>query len=95
MLFYDTSTQLGQTYAAMYPNGFDRLTLDGVINAEKYYSITDYGVTSIADTNKAKAAFLDICAASVPCTPISDFGTCCAFWNSSAAAIQVRQSTVM
>jgi hypothetical protein len=55
---------VGLTYAALFPNSFDRMTNDGTIDANKAYKSGNNDSTS---ANKALQAFFDSCAASTPC----------------------------
>jgi hypothetical protein len=98
---YDYNTVLGLTYAAMYPDGFDRMINDGTFDAVKVWKSGDNDPVSVQDANKAVEAYFDSCAASQPCsidglaTPDPNnfpIGNCagCYFWNSTASAIKVR-----
>jgi hypothetical protein len=89
MYFYGYATVLGTTYASMFPNGFDRMMLDGVVNTARLYSIGDNGPSSIIDARKAVQVFYDSCSAAGPCTSSSIPGTCCAFWAATPALVQV------
>jgi hypothetical protein len=89
MNFYGYSTVLGTTYAAMFPNGFDRMLLDGVVNTPKLYLVGDNGPSSIIDAKKGEQVFFDSCSAAGAC-PASGFnGNCCPFWAATPALVQV------
>jgi hypothetical protein len=73
----------------MYPKGFDKMALDGVVNTAKLYLLGDNGPGSIIDAQKAVQVYYDSCAAAGPCTSSSIPGTCCEFWAATPAAVQV------
>lgn len=89
MYLYGYSTVLGATYAAMYPNSFDRMVLDGVVNTAKLYLAGDNGPSSIVDAKKAEQVYFDSCSAAGPCPSAGGEGTCCWFWASTPAGVQV------
>jgi hypothetical protein len=89
MYLYGYSTVLGATYAAMFPNSFDRMALDGVVNTAKLYLIGDNGPSSIVDAKKGEQVYFDSCSAAGPCPSASGEGTCCWFWASTPAGVQV------
>lgn len=90
--FYSYYTMIGVTYASMYPNGFDRMILDGQVNAELQYSIGDNGASSLQDAEKGLQIFFDSCAAAPKCNwPADPLYTCagCYFGASTAAGVKV------
>jgi len=99
---YGYATVLGATYAAMYPNSFDRMVMDGTVDAKKVWKSGDNDLVAVQDANKAVQAYFDSCAASTPCTladvtnsngnyPVGDCGGCY-FWVSTSAGVQVITS---
>ena len=93
MLFYGYPTAIGITYAAMFPNGFDMMTLDGAVNAQKLFASGLNTPDAIRDAEKALQVFFDSCAAAGPCDANVPFDNCqvgCYFWESTADAIRVR-----
>jgi hypothetical protein len=90
---------MGATYAALFPNGFDRMTMDGSSDAAKVYDQGNNNPVTIQDGEKGLQAFFDSCAAAQPCT-ITDpdagldpssphFCTGCYFWAPTAAEVKV------
>lgn len=59
---YHYATLLGETYAALYPDEFDHLILDGVVDGEKQYDFGDVGPSSILGAEKAIQAFFNTCS---------------------------------
>ncbi|KDQ11946.1 hypothetical protein BOTBODRAFT_432647 [Botryobasidium botryosum FD-172 SS1] len=55
---------LGATYAAMYPNNIERLVIDGVMDADEYYSAR--WITNLVDTDKTIATFFTGCFSAGP-----------------------------
>ncbi len=90
MYLYGYSTVLGTTYASMYPNAFDRMILDGVVNP-KVYLTGDNGISAVADAQKGVQILFDSCSAAGPC-PGTGPGSCCPFWASTPAGISVSSS---
>lgn len=92
LYFYSYQTVLGATYAAMFPDNFDRMTLDGVVDAAKVYDRGDNDQVRIQDGEKAVQAFFDSCAASAPCTENQPLFTCsgCYFWAPTANGVKAR-----
>jgi hypothetical protein len=92
-------TVMGATYAAMFPNSFDRMTQDGSFDAVKVYDSGNNDPVSIQDGEKGLQAFFDSCAAATPCTitdpdagldPSSaNFCTGCYFHAPTAAGVKV------
>jgi hypothetical protein len=95
---YGYTTVMGTIYAALFPNGFDRMTNDGTFDAAKVVKDGGNDPVAIKDAEKALQAFFDSCAAAQPCT-IADPGaffnpdacTGCYFWAPTAAGVKVRQ----
>jgi hypothetical protein len=85
------TTVLGATYAALFPNGFDRMTMDGTVDAQKVYNTGGNDPVSVQDSEKALGAFFDSCAASTPCTSADVGADCdgCYFWASTPAGVKV------
>lgn len=81
MRFHDYSTALGVTYASLYPDGFDRMLLDGTVDVRKVFKSGDNGVSSIQDASKAEQVFFDSCAA-------AGAGGC-GFWAATPALVKV------
>ena len=95
MLFYGYPTAIGITYAAMFPNGFDTMTLDGAVNAEKLFASGLNTPDAVQDGEKALQVFFDSCSAAGPCAADVPFENCtvgCYFWESTPEAIKVRFS---
>ncbi|KDQ18796.1 hypothetical protein BOTBODRAFT_153690 [Botryobasidium botryosum FD-172 SS1] len=55
---------LGATYAAMYPDNIERLVIDGVMDADEYYSAR--WITNLVDTDKTLTAFFTGCFSAGP-----------------------------
>jgi len=100
---YGYATVLGATYAAMYPNSFDRMVMDGTVDTKKVWKSGDNDLVAVQDANKAVQAYFDSCAASTPCTladatnsngnyPVGDCGGCY-FWANTSAGVQVITTT--
>ncbi|EJD49761.1 alpha/beta-hydrolase [Auricularia subglabra TFB-10046 SS5] len=62
---FSYGTVLGATYAAMFPDNVGRVILDGVLDAENYYSAA--WDNNLRDTDKALQMILDQCVASSAC----------------------------
>src|SRR3569833_3265096 len=90
--FNSYATVLGTTYAAMYPNGFDVMILDGQTDTAKVYARGDNAPASIRDAAVAEQIFIDSCAAAQPSNATEPFGTRqgCYFWAPTAKAVKVR-----
>jgi hypothetical protein len=83
----------------MFPNGFDRMVMDGTVDAKKVWDSGDNDPVTVQDSNKAVQAYFDSCAASTPCTlsnlgtsdPNFPVGNCggCYFWSSTANGVRV------
>lgn len=91
MWHFSYATLFGTTYAAMYPNGFDRMLLDGQVDAVKVYQGGDNDRTSIEDAAVGEQIFYDSCAAAPQCHANDTLGTCngCYFWAPTAKAVKV------
>lgn len=59
---YQYATLLGETYAALYPNEFKHLILDGVVDGEKQYDAGDFGPSTLLGAEKAVQAFFNTCS---------------------------------
>ncbi|KAK0221350.1 TAP-like protein-domain-containing protein [Armillaria fumosa] len=70
-------TVLGSTFAAMFPDKVERMVLDGVVDADAYYS-GDWRNTTV-DADKVMQSFFDGCVAAGP--------DACAFYASTAEEI--------
>lgn len=93
MLFYGYPTAIGITHAAMFPNDFDSMTLDGAVNAQKLFASGLNTPDVVQDGEKALQVFFDSCAAAGPCAASVAFDDCqvgCYFWEPTADAIRVR-----
>lgn len=55
------ATLLGETFAALFPQAFDHLILDGVVDGELQYGFGDVLPSSIQDAEKAFQIFFDSC----------------------------------
>jgi hypothetical protein len=73
----------------MFPDAFDRMGLDGVVNAAKLYLSGDNGPSSITDTKKEDQVYFDSCSAAGPCPSSGGEGTYCWFWASTPAGVKV------
>ncbi|KAJ6505884.1 hypothetical protein C8R47DRAFT_1209822 [Mycena vitilis] len=71
---------IGATFASLFPDKVERMIIDGVVDADAWYSAN---VTILAtDTDKVLQSFFDGCAAAGP--------ELCAFYEPTAAAIADR-----
>ncbi|KAK7020066.1 Abhydrolase-4 domain-containing protein, partial [Favolaschia claudopus] len=77
---FSYGTVLGATFAAMFPDKVERLIIDGVMDADDYYSTS--WKTNLIDTNKTWNTFLDGCVTAGP--------SACAFHENSTFAIQAK-----
>ncbi|KAJ6453382.1 hypothetical protein C8R45DRAFT_847192, partial [Mycena sanguinolenta] len=77
---FSYGTVLGATFAAMFPDKIERMLLDGVSGAEDYYS--GNWMTSLIDTHKTWAAFLQGCVSAGPHR--------CALYEPTASAIDAK-----
>ncbi|KAK6981587.1 Alpha/Beta hydrolase protein [Favolaschia claudopus] len=77
---FSYGTILGSTFAAMFPDKIERMVIDGVLDAEDYYS-AEYR-TPFLDIDKTWKTFLDGCVAAGP--------TACALHEQNATAIQAK-----
>ncbi|KAF7333749.1 Abhydrolase-4 domain-containing protein [Mycena venus] len=77
---FSYGTVLGATFAAMFPDKIERMLLDGVDDAEDYYS--GAWMTNLIDTHKTWAAFLQGCVAAGPHR--------CALYEPTASAIDAK-----
>ncbi|KAK7451804.1 hypothetical protein VKT23_012483 [Stygiomarasmius scandens] len=75
---FSYGTILGATFAAMFPDKVERLIIDGVVDAEDYYS-TGWD-TSLRDTSAALQDFFDFCFEAGPSK--------CAFYAPSPSLIE-------
>ncbi|KAF7340391.1 AB hydrolase-1 domain-containing protein [Mycena venus] len=73
-------TVLGATFAAMFPDKVERILLDGVVDAEAWFSANL--TIEATDTDKGLQAFFDGCVAAGP--------ELCAFYKPTAAEIADR-----
>lgn len=92
MLFYGYPTAIGLTYAAMFPNGFDFMILNGAVNADKLFESGLNSPDAVQDADKALRVFFDSCSAAGPCAanvPIQDCTQGCYFWEATPKAIKV------
>ena len=83
---YHYATLLGETYAALYPNEFGHLVLDGVVDGEKQYDQGDFGPSSILGAEKAIQAFFNTCSGAGP--------TGCPFYESTPLRVQQKYQKV-
>lgn len=83
---YQYASLLGETFGALYPNEFDHLILDGVVQGEKQYGFGDIKTDAIRDAEKAFQVFFDSCAAA------GKDG--CAFWEQTPDLIRKRYQKV-
>lgn len=79
---YQYASLIGQTYASLYPHGYELLILDGVINGEKAYGFGDSDPASIRDAEKDFEVFFDSCAKAGP--------EGCAFHADTADLVRAR-----
>ncbi|KAK7036365.1 hypothetical protein R3P38DRAFT_3184149 [Favolaschia claudopus] len=77
---FSYGTILGSTFAAMFPDKIERMVIDGVLDAEDYYS-AEYR-TPFLDIDKTWETFLDGCVAAGP--------NACALHSQNATAIQAK-----
>src|SRR5438034_3026557 len=94
MIFYGYPTAIGITYAAMFPNEFDAMTLDGAVNAEELFASGLNTPDAVQDGEKALQAFFDSCSAAGHCAANVPFDDCpvgCYFWESTPEAIKVKK----
>ncbi|KAJ6503725.1 TAP-like protein-domain-containing protein, partial [Mycena sanguinolenta] len=77
---FSYGTVLGATFAAMFPDKIERMLLDGVADAEDYYS--GNWMTNLIDTHKTWAAFLQACVSAGPHR--------CALYEPTASAIDAK-----
>ncbi|KAJ6462623.1 TAP-like protein-domain-containing protein [Mycena sanguinolenta] len=77
---FSYGTVLGATFAAMFPDKIDRMLLDGVSDAEDYYS--GNWMTNLIDTHKTWATFLQGCVSAGPHR--------CALYEPTASAIDAK-----
>ncbi|CZR62825.1 uncharacterized protein PAC_12722 [Phialocephala subalpina] len=73
-------TVLSATFAPLFPDRIGRMILDGVVDADDYY--TGGWETSLIDTDKAAASFFTYCY---------EAGSLCAFNNNAINATQIEQ----
>lgn len=85
---YQYATLLGETFAALFPQAFDHLILDGVVDGELQYGFGDVLPSSIQDTEKAFRVFFDSCFKAGPGP------TGCAFYADSPEKIRARYKNV-
>ena len=83
---YQYASLLGETFRALYPDEFDHLILDGVVQGEKQYGFGDVKTDSIRDAEKAFQVFFD------SCTAAGQAG--CAFWEQTPDFIKKRYQKV-
>lgn len=83
---YQYATLIGQTYASLYPHGYERLILDGVVHGEKAYGFGDFKPSSIRDAEKDFAVFFDSCAKAGP--------DGCPFYAETADLVRARYDAV-
>ncbi|KDR74350.1 hypothetical protein GALMADRAFT_141400 [Galerina marginata CBS 339.88] len=81
---FSYGTILGATFASMFPDKIERMVIDGVADAEDYYS--DRFSTSLIDTDKVLNSFFTGCFEAGP--------EICQFWAPSADDIQKNLTTL-
>ncbi|KAK7036366.1 Abhydrolase-4 domain-containing protein [Favolaschia claudopus] len=77
---FSYGTVLGATFAAMFPDKIGRMAIDGVLDADDYYS-AEYR-TPFLDIDKTWKTFLDGCVAAGP--------DACALYEQNTTAIQAK-----
>ncbi|KAK6981586.1 Abhydrolase-4 domain-containing protein [Favolaschia claudopus] len=77
---FSYGTVLGATFAAMFPDKIGRMAIDGVLDADDYYS-AEY-LTPFLDIDKTWQTFLDGCVAAGP--------DACALYEQNTTAIQAK-----
>lgn len=83
---YSYATLLGETYAVLYPDEFDHMILDSVVDGEKQYGFGDVGPSSIFGAEKAFQAFFNTCSGAGPAG--------CPFYASSPDLVKKRYQKV-
>ncbi|KAI9167962.1 putative hydrolase [Paramyrothecium foliicola] len=78
-------TAIGTTFASMFPDRVGRMILDGVLDAEDYY--TNMWRSNLAQMDDAIAAFTTFC--------YNANSTKCSFWDSSPVAIRSRLDNII
>ncbi|EKM58438.1 uncharacterized protein PHACADRAFT_252753, partial [Phanerochaete carnosa HHB-10118-sp] len=81
---FSYGTILGATFAAMFPNHVERLIIDGVADAEDYYS--GLWSNNLLDTDLALRMILDACVASGPLR--------CALYESTTDKVHTRLTAI-
>ncbi|KAJ7062892.1 TAP-like protein-domain-containing protein, partial [Mycena amicta] len=82
---FSYGTVLGATFAAMFPENVGRMVIDGVVDAESYYS-TEY-TSSLLDTDDVWQAFADACVAAGPSE--------CAFYSPTSPEIMHKVDKIV
>ncbi|TFK64067.1 alpha/beta-hydrolase [Pluteus cervinus] len=77
---FSYGTVLGATYASIFPDKIERLIIDGVVDAENYF--TSLWSNNLRDIDKTMQAFYDGCHSAGP--------SGCPFYSSSPASIKQR-----
>lgn len=78
-------TVTGATFASMFPDRVERMILDGVVNAEEYYS--NSWVSNLAQMDEAMEQFSSLCYSAGP--------DLCSFWGPTSANITARLNNII
>ncbi|KAJ5378927.1 hypothetical protein N7509_012046 [Penicillium cosmopolitanum] len=78
-------TVIGSTFASMFPNRVGRMVLDGVLNADQYYS--NYWTDNVDQMDEAMETFSTFCHSAGP--------EKCAFWGPTPANISARMDGII
>lgn len=78
-------TVLGSTFAHLFPERVGRMILDGVVDAEDYYSVG--WKSNLYDADKAVDSFVDTCFEAGPRN--------CSFWSNGPQKIRSRLDTIL
>ncbi|KAJ5967475.1 hypothetical protein N7501_003723 [Penicillium viridicatum] len=78
-------TVIGSTFASMFPDRVGRMILDGVLNAEQYY--TNYWTDNVDQMDQAMETFSTFCHAAGP--------EKCTFWGPTPANITARMNGII
>ena len=83
---YAYASLIGETFAALYPDSYDHLILDGVVQGEKQYGFGDTTPSTIRDAEKTFQVFFDSCAEAGPAG--------CPFYAETPALVRARYEKV-
>ncbi|KAI1333493.1 alpha/beta-hydrolase [Xylariaceae sp. FL0016] len=85
LMAFSYGTVVGSTFASLYPERVGRIVLDGVLDAEEYY--TNDWKASLTQMDESLLAFSTFCHQAGP--------TNCSFWGPSAENITSRIDNIM